>query len=348
MNKYQIVELTSDLNHAGTKAPNDITHFTKDEYKILNLIRLEGACLLNKIVRQFYYLLQWKKIYSSIQNDSILLLQHPIRTKMLGRKYFINKLKMKKNVNIISLVHDVEEIRDIFDLKKQYYEQEFKEMTNFADIIIVHNNKMKEWFWKKGFKNTITLELFDYHSNNTNDEIKFSKIVNIAGNLSIEKGRYIYTLDELKETTFNLMGPNFNEKYYSDNINYIGSFPADEVYKKLNTGFGLIWDGDSLELCDGKTGNYLKYNNPHKMSLYLSAGIPVIIWKQAAQAKFVEDNNIGFAVNSLYELEEKLKELSEDGYKKMLKNVNVISEKIRKGHYIKKSILESEKIIFNR
>ncbi|NRO11242.1 Beta-1,6-galactofuranosyltransferase WbbI [Lactobacillus helveticus] len=47
------------------------------------------------------------------------------------------------------------------------------------------------------------------------------------------------------------------------------------------------------------TGNYLRYNDPHKLSLYLASGIPVIIWKKAAEAKFVEENKVGITVDSL-------------------------------------------------
>ena len=60
----------------------------------------------------------------------------------------------------------------------------------------------------------------------------------------------------------------------------------------MDQNFGLVWDGTSLDGCNGRYGEYLKFNNPHKTSLYLSCGIPVIIWKEAALADFVEEHKV--------------------------------------------------------
>ena len=57
--------------------------------------------------------------------------------------------------------------------------------------------------------------------------------------------------------------------------------------------FGLVWDGMSSETCKGSFGEYLRINNPHKTSLYLASGIPVIIWSKAALAEFIEKNKCG-------------------------------------------------------
>ena len=87
------------------------------------------------------------------------------------------------------------------------------------------------------------------------------------------------------------------------NINYHGSFGVDEIPSKLTRGFGLVWDGDSLDGCRGQSGQYLRYNNPHKLSLYLSSGLPVVIWTGAAEAGFVREHGVGLCVDSLNDLE---------------------------------------------
>lgn len=75
----------------------------------------------------------------------------------------------------------------------------------------------------------------------------------------------------------------------------------------------------------GTFGQYLKLNNPHKTSLYLASGIPVIIWKEAALASFIVENNLGFAVDKLSEINEKLSQISDEQYKIMANNVKGIS-----------------------
>ena len=83
----------------------------------------------------------------------------------------------------------------------------------------------------------------------------------------------------------------------------------------------------------GNTGQYLKYNNPHKTSLYLAAQLPVIIWSQAALADFVEENGVGIVIDDLNHLEVTLAKVTDDQYTKMLDNIEKISKKVKAGHY---------------
>ncbi|MBT8943652.1 galactofuranosyltransferase, partial [Lactobacillus delbrueckii subsp. bulgaricus] len=82
----------------------------------------------------------------------------------------------------------------------------------------------------------------------------------------------------------------------------------------LNSGFGLIWYGSSIETCDGAFGNYLRYNDPHKLSLYLASALPVIIWSQAAEASFIIDNNLGLTIDSLNDLPKVLNKVTKEEY----------------------------------
>ena len=111
----------------------------------------------------------------------------------------------------------------------------------------------------------------------------------------------------------------------------------------LQGGFGLVWDGDSAHTCSGMYGEYLKINNPHKASLYLASGFPIIVWSQSALADFVRNNNCGIFVNSLFEIEETLKSISEGEYQELIKNSKMIGRKIRQGHYLKTAVEKCEK-----
>ncbi|HFI0845575.1 TPA: glycosyl transferase, partial [Streptococcus suis] len=234
--------------------------------------------------------------------NSTIVLQHPFHVKHFCRFRILKQLKQKKKIKIISIVHDVEELRGLFT--KTYYSVEFNQMIALADSLIVHNEVMLDWFVSKGIEKTklVNLEIFDY----LNDKIlkpnrDISKKIIIAGNLSKTKSPYIYMLKELKDIEVDLFGINYEQSFESENITYKGAFPAEQVPFELNEGLGLVWDGDKLDECSGATGNYLRYNNPHKLSLYLSSGRPVIVWSKSAEAKFVEENNIGFAVDSLFD-----------------------------------------------
>ena len=347
MNKYQIFEESnSNIYHAVSKAPNDIKIISKTlNFSPLSIIRSTDANdYFSKIKRQKGYFLNWKEVYSKIEYNSVLLLQHPFRMRQIGREYYIKKLKKKKNIKIISLIHDVEELRET--LFNDYYKNEFMYMLKIADVFIVHNNRMKDFFIKKGVDSNkiITLKIFDYLRDDYKNEMsKFNKSVTIAGNLDTKKAAYLKQLSEVN-AKFDLYGTNYSLHSY-DNCRYHGSLPTDKIPNVLNSGFGLIWDGNSIDKCSGPTGNYLRYNNPHKLSLYLSSNLPVIIWNGAAEAHFVKKYNLGLTIDSLLELPNIFENLTLDDYNVWAKNVLNIAPDLVSGHFTKSALEKALKII---
>ena len=82
----------------------------------------------------------------------------------------------------------------------------------------------------------------------------------------------------------------------------------------------------------------MRINNPHKSSLYLASGFPVIVWKEAAIARFVLDEGVGIAVSSLDELNSVLSGLTDDEYSDLLRNVERVSARLRRGYYTEKAL----------
>ncbi|UZW66162.1 hypothetical protein OC195_19990 [Priestia flexa] len=113
----------------------------------------------------------------------------------------------------------------------------------------------------------------------------------------------------------------------------------------IEGSYGLIWDGESTETCTGLTGNYLKYNNPHKTSFYLSCGLPVVIWKEAALAPFIAENNLGIIVTSLKEMDDIISNISDKEYSIMKNNVLEVAEKVRNGFFTKKAIEHAASVL---
>lgn len=348
MNKYQILEVTKKDNHAGVKAPDDVSMIaSKIGYKTIRIkANTNKIDFISKCIRQICFFKEWFSCYYAIEKDAIVLLQNPFRQKTLWRDYWIKKLKTKKNVHYISLIHDVEELRGVnYD---KYYSNEFKVMIELSDIFIVHNEIMKQCFINKGIpeEKIVILNVFDYLHSNEYKAPAFSRTVSIAGNLNPNKCKYISLLHEVENIAFDLYGVNYDkamDRY--KNINYKGSYPVDEIPAVLNEGFGLIWDGNSIDCCNGATGRYLKYNNPHKLSLYLSSGLPVIIWSKAAEATFVKENHLGICIDSLYDLHKVMENIGEEEYKEIAQNVRKISLKLTSGYYTTNALKKAEKMI---
>ncbi len=72
-------------------------------------------------------------------------------------------------------------------------------------------------------------------------------------------------------------------------------------------------------------GEYLKYNNPHKTSLYIRCHLPVIIWNQAALAPFARQQGIGLCVDSLRDIAPTLAVLTPERYAEMRGRVEELS-----------------------
>lgn len=350
MERYQIVELDGSKNHAGSKATADFAAiadalgFRRVDIRMNTL----KDTLPAKFQRQLGYFRDWKRAWAEIQPDSILLTQHPFHHKQLTREKTLNRLKTEKGVRFICVVHDVEEIREY--LYSAYYAREFDAMLRLADALIVHNPVMRDWFIRKGVpaEKLIALEIFDYLQKGgaAKGAPAFERRVTIAGNLDTAKSAYIGQLGEVKGVGIDLYGSNYSAALdRCENIHYHGAFPADEIPAKLNAGFGLVWDGDSIDGCTGRTGEYLRYNNPHKLSLYLSSGLPVVVWEESAEARLVKALDVGLCVRGLRTLSETLNGIDAGDYRRMADNAAKIGARLCEGHFGKRALEAALKTI---
>lgn len=286
----------------------------------------------------------WDKSLCGLKKGDILFIQYPLLNTTLNIESILKKHR-ERGIIFVAIIHDMDSLRYKPEVQgNMLYNRVYKEdryILNQMNYIIAHNYSMKNELIDMGndSKNIIELKLFDYLLDKEPKKIKRSKNnpIIIAGNLSPKKAKYLSYLNTLN-INFNLFGVGYTDEMSGNNINYKGKFLPEELLDHLEGSFGLVWDGISLDTCTGGFGEYLKYNNPHKASLYLTAGIPIIVWKKSALATFVEDNNVGIAIDSLNELNGKLEQISENDYKNMLKNTKKISDKTKRGKFLEDAI----------
>lgn len=349
MKKYQVVETSENFNHAGSKATQDIAIIADGlGYSRLQVrMNTTKTTKMAKLQRQAGYLLDWEKCVKTVEDGALILLQHPFHYPQFTRERTLLKLKEKKHVRYICLIHDVEQLRAF--RYNDYYKREFDFMMKIADVFIVHNDSMKSFFIDRGISEDklISLDIFDYLQETSIERLPvFEASVTIAGNLDTTKCGYIGQLGLLSGVEINLYGINYNnEMDKCRNVHYFGSFPSNEIPKQLKAGFGLVWDGNSLDGCVGQSGQYLRYNNPHKLSLYLSSGLPVVIWKEAAEAAFVQRHGVGICVDSLHELTAIFETMNQTTYESYINSVRRIAPQLRKGQFGRTAILKAESIL---
>jgi len=72
--------------------------------------------------------------------------------------------------------------------------------------------------------------------------------------------------------------------------------------------------------------------------LYLLTGMPVIVWKESALAKLVQEKNIGILINTLDDVHAIISNLSPEAYSIMQSNAAAIGKDIREEKFIQKVI----------
>ena len=265
-----------------------------------------------------------------------LFLQYPFK-KFFGIACFMAHLRGAK---VITLIHDLGSFRR----HKLTVEQENRRLMQ-SDVLIVHNPNMEKFVVDHGYTHpTITLDLFDYLSSAQPMPRKAPEAgkrwrVTFAGNLSQRRNNILYELDPLigQHWQMELYGHGMTEADCAPfkNIHFHGSLPEDRLVSELDAEFGLVWGGDSATDCVGDWGVYLGYNNPHKTSFSMRAGLPVIIWSKAAMADFVRKNGVGLTVDSLADIEPLLAKLTAEEYQTMHQKALQLGKLVQDGHFTK-------------
>ena len=330
----------SGARNAGNKARNDVEEIVKREGYQPLLLTVEDWYQMGTVKAQQHKAKALAQAFSQLKSGDQLLIQFP----MLHHSFFTTRLVRKiqrRGVQVYFIIHDLEALRyanlDTVPLKhKIRVHLQESSLLKVADGVIAHNPIMKSVLVEKGLPEhkLVSLEIFDYLIPNYQEKDGLSKDqpIIVAGNLAQEKAGYLYQLPA--RPAYNLYGVGFDESRALENEAYFGSFLPDELPAALEGGFGLVWDGDSAETCSGVFGEYLRYNNSHKASLYLASGFPLVVWKQSALSHFVLEKNCGVAVESLHDLKNTIENLSDADYQELVANAKNIGKKIRDGFYL--------------
>lgn len=351
MTIYYIEQKRDEKNTAGSKAPSDISKLCSQ--RGYNSFLIERFPVEQNILKKKLWLLivcnkQWRELYRTVEKDDIVIFQHPSYGKRMALRW-IKKIQQRKGCKFIVIIHDLESLRKGIDGVITNHARTNQigdnDLLKCFDTVICHNEHMGRYLITQGFdsKRLVNLEIFDYLSDCKRIQPEKGKqpSIAIAGNLAYGKCAYIYDIYKNGYNNgliTNLYGNGFEEERANGNMIYHGAFKPEELPEHLIGDFGLVWDGISADTCAGNTGEYLKYNNPHKTSLYLSSGMPVIVWSQAAIADFVQENGLGIVVNSLYEVEGAIRKISNAEYDRMRENVKIISKRLHDGWYFKTAL----------
>ncbi len=267
-----------------------------------------------------------------LKRGDILVLQYPLK------KYFKIQCRLAhaRGAKVVVLIHDLGSFR-----RKKLTIKEEIEKLSLADHIIAHTDRMRDWLIEHGCKRPIeVLGIFDFLSTTSAPETGCAPErpykVMFVGGLDYRHNAALYEMGQnAKNWSTVLYGTGFQPEKVTDgcNIDFRGYINSDDLIASPGADFGLAWYGSSKTGGEGIVGDYVCYNSPHKISLYLRCGVPVIIWKEAGMADFITRERVGIAIDSLDDIEEVLGNLPTEDYLKMRERAISVGKKLSEGSF---------------
>ena len=332
--------------HAGNKAREDASSVLAcmGARPIKVVCEGGGGSVFGKVTAHLRRYARWKDRLEAVAEGDCIVFQLPLISHTVLSPLLLRSCR-SRSIGTIALLHDVESLRVASGRERVSFKMRCEEadFLRGSDVVLCHNEAMRRTLCDKfGLDEgrCVTLGLFDYLLPNrlmpAAGQLGPSLPVIVAGNLSPAKAGFLYSGDLPFDV--NLYGVNFDEGKAGSGLHYHGSFLPDELPGAMRGSFGLVWDGDLCESCAGDYGEYLRINNPHKASLYLACGIPVIVWDESALAPLVRETGAGVAVSSLSEVPARLGTLTSADLESMYESAGEFSLKLRSGSFLKNAM----------
>lgn len=312
----------------------------------------DGVGLRDRIAIEKKLKHAWREALSELGKGDTLFLHSPVSEKFTGYPGIVEEVH-RRGCRIIDIVFDLEtffksDYKSLASIKHAADSRTESRLFETADLLICHNKKMKDKLMSIGVdeEKIICVGVMDY----LRDEIDFCNTdrfsadspVVFCGNLDKNKSGFVYELAKgaVPGLKMDLYGPGYTGGN-SNGVDHKGVFKPLELMDLMTGSFGLVWDGSSVDTCKGACGDYLRYNNPHKMSHYLASGMPVLVWEEAAMAEFVTEEGCGLTIKDLSQIPEVLSGLSEERYVELQSNSERVGLQMRKGLHIRSAVEEA-------
>lgn len=336
--KYIIEEYVLNEFNASSKAREDVSRFVL-ENGFKSFAKNDKRHIRHSKSAKFLLALSLLCKIFTLGREDFLFLQ--TSEKLLKPILWIKKLRGFK---VIYLIHDM--FCMAFDTPESIaaHQNEIRKKVSIlsnCDCVITHNERMTARFKERDCTTSfVELSIFDYH---TKEHTPIRKLegkpkVAFAGNLS--KSPFLNKLDESSHS-YDLIVYGAPTTTYKNNI-YKGCVEPDILPKVIEGHFGLIWEG-AYEV--SLQNNYNRINNPHKLSMYIVAGLPIIAWKGSYAAKFAEEHKIGFGIDSLDELDAILEQITPEEYNSHVQHCQELSEQLKTGKHLRTAISKVNSVL---
>lgn len=275
-------------------------------------------------------------ILSSLSPKSLVVAQMPSWNGIAFDEVLLKKIREQAD----KLVIFVQDFVPLMFQNNFYLFDRYLEAYNHADLIILPSKKMQQILISRGLTAPVIFqEVWDHVTSLSLETIPlFQRKLKFSGNST----RFPFVKDWDNELPLEV----FSNELFSakSSVNIMGWRTDDQLLRELNKGgFGLVW---SENIDNQAEREYSEMNVSFKFSTYLASGIPIIVNKGIAKEYFVKKHNIGIAVESIEEAVEVIKQMSEEEYLVLQKNVRKIAPLLREGFFTKKLLINIEEKLF--
>lgn len=269
-------------------------------------------------------------ITSAIEAEDLVIVQSPTWNDISYDKALLDIICCGRKVRVAVFIHDV--ITMMFDGAPEENYRKLTDIYNMADLVIVPSQAMLDFLRGKGLKveKILFQSMWDLPFDGEVSIPEFRRQIFFSGSPNrfpaVKAWNYQTPLCWFGGEDFPLNGENIRFKGWRNTAELLAAYGEG--------GFGLVWEQKSCS-------DYYKYNQPHKLSTYLAAGIPVIMERGLTHEQTVERYGLGFVVESLGEASDVVKNISEDEYYRLVDHVRDMSFLVREGLFTKKLLIDT-------
>lgn len=327
-----------------TDVPDQKTAWTKARLDVRALTRAAGfdTLALPGSLSPVAWQRFWLELGRRVSAGGRVLVEYPFEQRR--RLYPLFAWCRLKRVALHGLIHDLHALRLGEPIGREMA------VLRLFDGLISHNPAMSQWLRDARYRGALVdLQLFDYLLAAGTEARSWHRArmgqgplqVVCAGNLSKAKAGYIYdpVLGQLQGVEVSLFGAYFEPEHMpASPVRYHGVFNPDTPALDQRYHFGLVWDGESAQGVAGHYGHYMRYNNPHKLSLYAALGLPVAVWQESAIARFVLAEGVGVTVGDLREMADIRHRVSDVDYARMTRGMERLRRGVTEGRYLTQAL----------
>lgn len=272
-----------------------------------------------------------------IQPGDLVVVQFPMWTHLNFQAEFFDTIRGIESVRMVALLHDVPtwmftKGEEEYDRQNDFWLNQLKKF----DLLIVANKKGGHKLQEDGIKvPMIPMQFWDYYYSGPRREKHFKKQLYYVG------GRDIIDSSYRAATPLYIYDKHVEKKVLdnSGSIHWLGRKPSDEIVSSLDGGFGVVVTENLVEKSNMNFVYYNQFNNPTKLSMYLAAGLPVIVSSKTYHAQLVEKHGIGLVIDDLNEIDQIFSRMSPEDYHRLLENVKSWQEAVASGFFIKRALI---------